>query len=188
MIPFSTTPMTRTGKVRTVLDVACGLSLKSQYIDAELRVGVDIYRPYLERIEAKVPYAAVNADIRELEKLFLPKSFDLVLLLDILEHMEKEESLRLLDAAEKIARIAVIVETPKGYVPQNLDIWGWGGHEYQTHRSAWEPEELESRGYMVLLREYTMSQAKRHTEIEVDPNITLMNGIIRLDLAKGVQP
>ncbi|MCC7047957.1 MAG: hypothetical protein IT562_14695, partial [Alphaproteobacteria bacterium] len=71
-----------TGKVKSVLDVACGLSLKSQYIDAEIRVGVDIYRPYLEKIQADVPYVAVLADCMDIGKLFLPRSFDLVLLLD----------------------------------------------------------------------------------------------------------
>ncbi|KPA13970.1 methyltransferase [Candidatus Magnetomorum sp. HK-1] len=84
-----------TGKIKTVLDVACGLSLKSQYIDAEVRVGVDIYRPYLDKIESDVPYAVVNADINQLEKLFLPNSFDLVLALDIVEHVEKDVALKL---------------------------------------------------------------------------------------------
>ncbi len=169
------------GKVETVLDVACGLSLKSQYIDASIRVGVDIYRPYLEKIEATCPYVAIESDVRDIGKLFLPKSFDLVLLLDIVEHVEKEDALRLIEAAESIARVAVIIETPKGYVPQNMDIWGHGGHEYQTHRCGWEPEELEQRGYDVLVRDYRMCDVKRHTELDVAPDIQLMDAILRLD-------
>ncbi len=165
------------GRINSVLDVACGLSLKSQYIDVDVRVGVDIYRPFLEKIESRVPYAVVNADVRELSRLFLPASFDLVLVLDIVEHLEKEEALALLDAAEEIARVAVIVETPKGFVPQNIDIWGYEGHEYQTHRSAWEPEELEQRGYSVILRDYTMADVKRHTEENVSPDITMIDAI-----------
>ena len=54
-----------TGQVKSVLDVACGLSLKSQYITADIRVGVDIYRPYLEKIQADVPYATVLAEIAD---------------------------------------------------------------------------------------------------------------------------
>ncbi|MBI1976478.1 MAG: class I SAM-dependent methyltransferase [Candidatus Omnitrophica bacterium] len=167
-------------KIKTVLDVGCGLSLKSQYIEAEVRVGVDIYRPFLERIETDVSYAVVNADIRDLPSLFLPKSFDLVLLLDIVEHLEKEDALKLLKAAEGIAKVAVIVETPKGYVPQNIDIWGCGGDVYQTHKSEWSPEEFLKRGYQVLLRQYRMSEIKRHTELEVDPNITMIDAILRM--------
>lgn len=171
-----------TGKVKTVLDVGCGLSLKSQYIDAQVRVGIDIYRPYLERIEAQVPYAVINADAIELDRLFLSRSFDLVLLLDIVEHLEKGAALRLMDMAEEIARVAVIVETPKGYIPQNIDIWGHGGDTYQTHRCSWEPEEFAARGYQVILRDYTMSDVKRHTELYTDPHVTLINAILRLDL------
>lgn len=170
-----------TGKVRSVLDVACGLSLKSQYITADIRVGVDIYRPYLEKIQADVPYATVLADCMDIGKLFLPKSYDLVLLLDIVEHLEKPQSLKLMEMAEEIARVAVIVETPKGYVPQNIDIWGHGGDEFQTHRCGWEPEELQARGYDCILRDYRMSSVKRHTEIEVAPDIQMIDAIKRMD-------
>jgi len=168
--------------IQTVLDVGCGLSLKSQYIDAQVRVGVDIYRPFLEKIGAECPYAVVNADAMDLDKLFLPHSFDLVLLLDIVEHLEKKESIKLLEMAEKIARIAVIIETPKGYIPQNIDIWEWGGHKYQTHRSGWEPEEFIKRGYKVIIRDYKMSDVKRHTKLEVDPEIEMIDAIKRLDI------
>ncbi|MCK6452969.1 MAG: class I SAM-dependent methyltransferase [Alphaproteobacteria bacterium] len=170
-----------TGKIRSVLDVACGLSLKSQYITADIRVGVDIYRPYLEKIRSDVPYVALQADALDIGKLFLPKSFDLVLLLDVVEHIEKPDSIRLMDMAEEIARVAVIVETPKGYVPQNMDIWGHGGDEFQTHRCGWEPEELRARGYQCLVRDYRMSAVRRHTEIEVAPEIQLIDAIKRLD-------
>lgn len=170
-----------TGKIKSVLDVACGLSLKSQYIAADIRVGVDIYRPYLEKIQADVPYVALQADALAIGKLFLPRSFDLVLLLDIVEHLEKKDSIRLMDMAEEIARVAVIVETPKGYVPQNMDIWGHGGDEFQTHRCGWEPEELAARGYRCLLRDYRMSAVRRHTDIEVAPDIQLIDAIKRLD-------
>lgn len=170
-----------TGKIRSVLDVACGLSLKSQYITADIRVGVDIYRPYLEKIRSDVPYVALQADALDIGKLFLPKSFDLVLLLDVVEHIEKPDSIRLMDMAEEIARVAVIVETPKGYVPQNMDIWGHGGDEFQTHRCGWEPEELAARGYQCLVRDYRMSAVRRHTEIEVAPEIQLIDAIKRLD-------
>lgn len=170
-----------TGRIKSVLDVACGLSLKSQYITADIRVGVDIYRPYLEKIQADVPYVALQADALAIGKLFLPRSFDLVLLLDIVEHLEKKDSIRLMDMAEEIARVAVIVETPRGYVPQNMDIWGHGGDEFQTHRCGWEPAELEARGYRCLVRDYRMSAVRRHTDIAVAPDIQLIDAIKRLD-------
>ena len=170
-----------TGRIKSVLDVGCGLSLKSQYIDAELRVGVDIYRPFLEKIETDCTYAVVNADALDIGKLFLPRSFDLVLILDLVEHLEKKDSLELLNMAEEIARVAVIVETPRGYIPQNIDIWGHGGHEFQTHRCGWEPEEFEQRGYRIITRSYTMSDVRRHTELDVEPEIEMIDAIKILD-------
>lgn len=166
-----------TGRIRTVLDVGCGLSFKSQYIDAEVRVGVEIHRPFIERIEATVPYAVVNANALDIGRLFLPRSFDLVLVLDIVEHLDKQEALALMAMAETIARVAVIVETPKGFVPQDIDIWQGGGDQYQTHRSGWEPEEFTARGYEVRLREYRMSDVKRHTSLTVDPDIVMIDAI-----------
>ena len=166
-----------TQKISTILDVACGLSLKSQYLKADIRVGVDIYRPYLAKIEAKVPYTTVVHDVRRLDEVFIERSFDIVLMLDIIEHLEKEESLALLQTAERLAKVAVIIETPEGYVPQNIDIWGHGGDEFQTHRCGWEKAELEGTGYQVIRRPYTMQNIKRHTEIDVPTDIHLLDGI-----------
>lgn len=165
------------GEIISILDVACGLSLKSKFIPAEIRVGVDIYDKYFDHIESKVPYVVVKHDVRKLDEVFVPKSFDLVVALDIIEHLEKQESLDMIKQCEKIAKKGVILETPKGYVPQNLDILGHGGHEYQTHRSGWEPAELEKLGYKVLVRNYMMSNAKRHTDLDVAPAIQLMDAI-----------
>ena len=166
------------GEIVSVLDVACGLSLKSKYINADIRVGVDIYEPYFQHIETKVPYVVVKYDVRKLREIFMPKSFDMVIAIDIVEHIEKGESLSMMSQCEEIARKAVIIETPKGYIPQNLDIQGHGGHEWQTHRSGWEPEEFQARGYKTFLREYTMTDAKRHSDItDIEPNIQLIDAV-----------
>lgn len=165
------------GDIITILDVACGLSLKSKYIPAQIRVGVDIYEEYFKHIEADVPYVVIKYDVRKLNEIFMPKSFDLVIALDVIEHLEKEESLEMIRQCEKIAKLGVVLETPKGYIPQNLDIQGHGGHEWQTHRSGWEPEELEKLGYSVVVRDYKMQSVKRHTELEVEPDVEIMDAI-----------
>lgn len=164
-------------KITSILDVACGLSLKSQYMKADIRVGVDIYRPYLQKIDAQVPFTTVVADVRKLDDVFIEKSFDIVLMLDIIEHLEKDESMALLQTAERLAKVAVIIETPEGFVPQNIDIWGHGGDEFQTHRCGWEKAELEGLGFKVIRRPYTMQNIKRHTEIDVPVDIHLLDGI-----------
>lgn len=161
----------------TVLDVACGLSFKSKYIPAQIRVGVDIYDEYFKHIEADVPYVVLKYDVRKLEEIFTEKSFDIVIALDVIEHLEKEDALSMIRQCEKIAKKAVILETPKGYIPQNIDILGHGGHEWQTHRCGWEVKELEDMGYTVVVRDYTMRDVKRHTDLEVDPDVEVMDAI-----------
>jgi hypothetical protein len=169
------------GEIISILDVACGLSLKSKYLSAQIRVGVDIYEPYFKSIEADVPFVLVKYDVRKLSDIFPDKSFDLVIALDIVEHLEKEESLEMMRQCENIARKGVIIETPKGYIPQNIDILGHGGHEWQTHRSGWEPEEFEKLGYKTVLRDYKMSDVKRHTEIDVHTDVQLIDAIKFID-------
>lgn len=160
-----------------MLDVACGLSLKSKYIPAQIRVGVDIHEPYFNHIEADVPYVVIKHDVRKLKDIFLPKSFDLVIALDIIEHIKKEEGYELIRACEKIARKAVIFETPKGYIPQNIDIQGHGGDKWQTHRSGWDVTDFTKRGYKTIVRDYMMQRVRRHTKQDVDPHIQLIDAI-----------
>lgn len=162
----------------SVLDIGCGLALKSQFIAAEIRIGLDLWRPYLERIDATVPYVTLNADAMRIDELFLPRSFDLVLLLDVVEHLEKPEALQLIAKAETVARQAVVVETPQGFLPQDIDILGLGGDHLQTHRSGWEAEEFQALGYDVVERPYTLSDVRRHTT-ETAPRM-----IVQLDAIK----
>lgn len=165
------------GKVRSILDVGCGLSLKSQYLDAVYRVGIDVYRPYLRAIQSSVDYVAVVMDVSELTDRFLPHSFDLVIATDILEHLPKPDGYKLIEDCEYLAKQAVILETPLGYVPQNIDIWGLGGDIYQTHRSAWNLHEFSNLNYHCVVRDYKMSDVKRHTSKEVENSIQLIDAI-----------
>lgn len=171
------------GEIISVLDVACGLSLKSKYIPAQIRVGVDIHEPYFKHIESDVPYVVIKHDVRKLRDIFVPKSFDLVIGCDIIEHLEKEEGYTLLEQCEEIARKAVISENPRGFIPQDIDILGYGGDHWQTHRSAWEPEEFEKLGYKVVVRDYMMSDKKRHTTItDIDPHVQMIDAIKFLEI------
>lgn len=165
------------GEDITILDVGCGLSFRSKFIPASLRVGVDIYDKYFDFIESDVPYAVVKYDIRQLRDIFVKKSFDLVIILDVVEHLTKEESLKLIKDCESIARKAVIIETPEGFIYQNIDILGHGGDEYQTHRSGWEVSEFNEMGYTTLIRDYKMQDVKRHTEKECGTDIKLIDAI-----------
>jgi hypothetical protein len=72
---------------------------------------------------------------------------EVILCLDIIEHLEKEEGLLLLDYVERIATKVVIVFTPVGWNPkkhlENANPW-------QAHKSSWCPSEFRERGYKVI--------------------------------------
>lgn len=123
-------------EVDSILDLGCGLSCKSQYLKARIKVGVDIHRPYLRIAGLDYDGTLISYDVTKIQELFLEKSFDVVLLLDIVEHIEKEYALELIKNCEYIARKAVIIETPSGYIPQNIDIQGHGGGKLPTHAKA----------------------------------------------------
>lgn len=170
------------GKINTVLDVGCGLSCKSQFIDAQVRVGVDIYRPYLLKAQEQATdknLILIQGDVTRLDEMFLPNSFDMVMLQDVIEHFEKDTASHILSMAQSIAKVAVFVQTPRGFVFQNIDILGMGGDEFQTHRSAWYEGDLIARGFEVVTRDYLMTDVKRHTDYYQEPHIHTLNAIWR---------
>jgi SAM-dependent methyltransferase len=141
-----------TGRSRSVLDVGCGTMERLSAVPAQIRVGVDAHRPYLTHRVADDLAVPVNYDARRMMEIFLPASFDLVMLIDVIEHFQKDEALEILDAVERIARSRVIVFTPRGEFPQaGFDAYGLGGEEFQEHRSSWEPADFEARGYSTVV-------------------------------------
>src|SRR5215211_4335433 len=81
-----------TGQMRSLIDLPC-----------RTRLGLDPHRPYLEHrmLEDAVP---VNASALDLEKLFVGDAVDLVTMMDVLEHLEREHALEALRQAEIVAR------------------------------------------------------------------------------------
>lgn len=66
-----------------------------------------------------------------------------VLLIDVIEHMEKERGERIRDLAEEFEH--AVIFTPLGWYPQDEetpDCWGLNGGYWQKHRSAWQPEDF----------------------------------------------
>lgn len=165
--------------VESILDIGIGVAAKCQYLDAKVRVGIDAHRPYLEKLQETNPdIVTICANALTINQLFLAKSFDLVICTDVIEHLEKDEALRLIKMMELIARKAVILETPKGYIPQSIDILKMNGDHWQTHRSGWMPSELERLGYTTFLRDYQMQDVQRHHEIkDIQTDIQLIEAI-----------
>ncbi len=138
---------------RSVLDVGTGLMHSLADLPCPVKIGLEAHRPYLEhrRVPEAVP---VNASALELEAIFVQGSVDLVSMIDVLEHFEPADAASVLRQAESVAHRRVVLFTPRGHFPQEgHDAFGLGGEELQQHRSQWEPEDLTSRGYRVVVLE-----------------------------------
>ena len=129
-----------------VLDLGCGIMQPTggRLTTVRAHVGVDAFRPYLDRIGP--PF--IHAPVQDVAAGLPPRSFDVVLLLDVVEHLDKPEALAVLAGAERIARREVIAFTPDGFVPQDgWAAWGMGHNDAQAHRCGLTLEELAGMGY-----------------------------------------
>lgn len=137
------------GSCESLLDIGCGFDSPVKRLAPRLArtVGIDLFAPYLEQSRAARIHSEYHAvDALEIEQRFGPGSFDCVLALDLIEHMEKSHGQRLLRAMECVARRKVIVLTPNGFVPQAP----YDGNPWQAHRSGWTVAEMHELGYRLL--------------------------------------
>lgn len=130
-----------------VLDVGCGAGDPAKFLKSRRNlfiVGVDIWLPAIRQARQLGSHDAyVLADMRYLP--FSPKSFDVVLAMEVVEHLQKEEASGLIKAMEEIARKQVILTTPVGKYMQGA----CKGNPYQEHKCCWSPAEMRKLGYKV---------------------------------------
>jgi len=118
---------------------------------------LDIFKPYLSVCRG-LGFKVVHGDALKLKDYFKQKSFDIVLLIDVLEHFKREDGKKVLAEVEKIAKKQIVIWTPVGWYPQDYDCvdepWKTIGNlqtkdknKYQQHISAWYPKDLEENGY-----------------------------------------
>jgi SAM-dependent methyltransferase len=132
------------GKSDTVLDLGCGYNSPLQYCDIAFSVGVELFDPYLEESRKKAIHNEyIRADIREID--FKPKSFDVVLAIEVLEHLAKDEGHELIQKMELWARKKIILTTPNCYLHQDT----YDDNPLQRHLSGWSADELKKMGFKV---------------------------------------
>ncbi|MBI4333638.1 MAG: class I SAM-dependent methyltransferase [Chloroflexi bacterium] len=130
----------------SILDVGCGRRSVLRFFPGPFHtVGVDIFEPYLrEAVEARTHDNYVRCDVRRLP--FRRKTFDVVICLEVLEHLDREDGCQLLSDLEETARRQVIVSTPLGKYDQEA----YDDNPAQLHRYLWSPQEMKEKGYRVV--------------------------------------
>ena len=130
---------------QSLLNAGCGAGPVHQF-KVPSTTGIELHKPTFDRaVVAETHDKLIHGDVRELDKLFPPKSFDACLCVDVIEHLTKAEGEKLLTDLELIARKTVVIICPVGWLPQHHLEEG----DLQEHHSAWIPLEFRSRGYVV---------------------------------------
>lgn len=134
-------------KGKRILDVGCGggkwgYLLKISRKSPIYSVGIDVHGPNLQFVkEHKVYDEVIRSDARSLP--FRDGWFQVVLAIEVLEHLEKSEGWEMLREIERVCSEEVILTTPNVYWHQR------GRHHSMEHKCRWTAKELSRIGYNV---------------------------------------
>lgn len=142
--------------VPVALDIGPGIRPQT-LIEPEVHICCEPFGPYAEKLQATYDRSArlvvLQATWQQAVEIVAPASVDSVFMLDIIEHLEKEEGARLLEATVRLARHQVVIFTPLGFVqqyhPDGKDAWGMDGASWQEHKSGWMPSDFGTEWQIV---------------------------------------
>jgi SAM-dependent methyltransferase len=132
---------------QSILDVGCGKGDPMKFINRNgsfYTVGLDIFRPYLleaKRSRSHQDYILCDVGIMPIKE----RAFDVVLCIEVLEHLRREDGVKLIKSMEKVARKQVIMTTPVNRYKQKA----YDGNPYQEHKYVWSVDEIKRFGYSV---------------------------------------
>ena len=132
----------------SVLDLGCGNGASLRNFKMKYSMGIDIWEQYLPM--AKDVYTEVKQyDIRKILEIIKPNSFDVVLAIDIIEHLERGEGKKLICDMISISTKCVIIYTPLTFSDNIKNVIGtWAkGNPYQIHKSLWVEEDFKIHGF-----------------------------------------
>ena len=130
-------------EIKSLLDIGCGRGVYKVFRKFD-SIGIDIFPENIRLAKENGNYKEViEADINNIE--YKENSFDAIVCIDVIEHIDKASGEKLLEKIERIAKKIVIVNTAWGYqkIPKRND------NVYLNHLCGWWPNEFEERGYKI---------------------------------------
>lgn len=121
-----------------VLDIGCGTKEIANNLKCVTVTTLDIWEPFKPDIWC---------DLTKLSKLPCEDNgYNVVLLLDVIEHLPKDKGFKVLREAERVASRSIIILTPLWWDPNIKHIENpkspYYQNEHDKHLSLWEPCDL----------------------------------------------
>ncbi len=141
-----------------LLDIGCGI-VPHAYVHHNVYIACEPFVDYVNVLNKNINelngavyldscMLVVNEDWRSYLDKYEQYSVDTVYLIDVIEHLTKEEGEELLRRTERIAQKQIVIFTPLEYIeqkrlPGNKDAWGLDGAVWQEHKSVWTPDDFK---------------------------------------------
>jgi hypothetical protein len=148
--------------VNSVLDIGPGI-MPQTYVHPIIHILVEPYLPYIKHVQSTSirhpQFIYLNSTWDRVLPFFPDKSVDTIFAIDVIEHFTKEDGLKFIVEAERVALKQVVIFTPIGLYPQTYekdtaDRWGMNGTHWQTHLSGWDPADFPNGWDHYCCKEY----------------------------------
>lgn len=130
---------------REYLDLTDG---RNQYSFKRRIDGVEIYEKYILPHHEEIYSNILVGDFKDLINNIEDNQYDLILLIDVIEHFSKTDAKYILNKILNKGRF-VIISIPKDIGTQNECF----GNIYETHKSQWNESDISSLGYNVRIKD-----------------------------------
>lgn len=152
----------------SVLDLGCGDNSPIGFIQKKkYLVGVDGFKKSIHASKKlNIHDKYLHKNILEVKKDFKKNSFDAVVALDVIEHLEKKDGYKLLKLMEHLASKKVVLLTPNGFVNQTGE-----GNGLQEHLSGWSVSDFKKLGYKIFGRYGLKGLRGEKAELKFRPKI-----------------
>ncbi len=158
-----------------VLDIWCWIN-PQKYIKPIVHICAEPYEQYAEHLLKKVWnkdrfFVVLKQKWDEVIKTIPKEWVDTVITLDVIEHLEKEEWLKVLNETIPLARKQVIIFTPYGFIPQEIpewmkDAWWLDWAEWQKHKSWWTEKDFWDEWNIYICKEFHFFDAITNEKFE----------------------
>jgi len=122
----------------TVLDIGCGDKCRTRLLKDNKVFTVDAW----DKVK---PDLLIDLEVEPLP--LGENSFDIIFMIDFIEHLSREAGMRVLAQAKEICRKKIILLTPLWWQDNSVNVnnpslWCYG-NPYDYHKSLWKLEDFE---------------------------------------------